>query len=109
MNCEYKQVAPEEILSEFHLARLSPNAVKVYSAIWNRMAYKGVDQLWLDDADLSIRARISIQLIPAIQTKLARSGLMRLVPGTSKVLYEFVENPDDARQDAPLVGAEATQ
>jgi hypothetical protein len=34
---------------------------------------------------------------------------LRLVPGTSKVLYEFVENPDDARQDAPLVGAEATQ
>ena len=93
MNSEYKQVAPKEILSEFNLARMSPNAVKVYTAIWNRMAYKGVAQLWLDDADLSIRARISIQLIPAIQTKLVRSGLMRLVSGTSKVLYEFVEDP----------------
>jgi hypothetical protein len=106
MNSDYIQVTAEEILSEFQLVTLTPSAVKVYVSIWNRMRYKGAFQLWLGDKELSVRARISVKLIPAVQSELARSGFMFLTPGATKMSYEFVENPDETFPESSLVGAE---
>ena len=90
-----KTLTIEQILPQFYRQTLSPAAVRLYSTVWFRMAYSNADETWLSDADASIKSRIVLKDIPAAQSELARSGLLRMVPGNGQTKYEFVTDPDD--------------
>ena len=87
-------------LSEFHLEMLSPNAAKLYQAIWLRMSSRNATTIMLDDAEASRRSRVLMQHIPAAQSELAKAGLFIMVPGINMTRYEFVSDPEtEATQD----------
>jgi hypothetical protein len=72
MQSEVRQLTAEDILSEYHRKLLSPNAVRLYVAVWFRMGSRNATEIWLTDEDASCRARILLQDIPAAQSELAK-------------------------------------
>jgi hypothetical protein len=97
MQREARQLTAEEILSEYHRELLSPNAVRLYVAIWFRMGSRNATEIWLSDEDASCRARILLKDIPAAQSELVTARLMELVPGDGQTRYTFVDDPEDVR------------
>jgi hypothetical protein len=96
MQSEVRQLTAEEILSEYHRKLLSPNAVRLYVAVWFRMGSRNATEIWLTDEDASCRARILLQDIPAAQSELAKARLMEIVPGDGQTRYTFVDDPEHA-------------
>jgi hypothetical protein len=101
MDSQVKPITAEEILSEFHRKALSPAAVRLYVAVWFRMANRGATKIWLSDEDVSRRARIALKNVPATQWELARAGLLFLTPGNGKVEYLFVVDPENLDSEEP--------
>src|SRR5271154_3855332 len=97
MQSEVGQLTAEEILSEYHRQLLSPNAVRLYVAVWFRMGSRNATEVWLTDEDASSRARILLKDIPAAQSELAKARLMELVSGDGQTRYTFVEDPEHVR------------
>jgi hypothetical protein len=90
----------EELLSPFHREVLSKNAVKLYEAVWKRMANRNVSVLWMFNDEASCRARVLLKDIAGAQSELSRAGLMWLTPGDGgQTHYRFVVDDE----------AEATQ
>ena len=87
MQSEVRQLTAEEILSEYPRKLLSPNAVRLYVAAWFRMGSRNA-------TEISCRARILLQDIPAAQSELAKARLMEIVPGDGQTRYTFVDDPD---------------
>jgi hypothetical protein len=96
MQSEVRQLTAEDILSECHRKLLSPNAVRLYVAVWFRMGSRNATEIWLTDEDASCRARILLQDIPAAQSELAKTTLMEIVPGDGQTRYTFVDDPERA-------------
>jgi|ERR1700730_4478313 len=96
MQSEVRQLTAEDILSECHRKLLSPNAVRLYVAVWFRMGSRNATEIWLTDEDASCRARILLQDIPAAQSELAKATLMEIVPGDGQTRYTFVDDPEHA-------------
>ena len=96
MQSEVRQLTAEDILSEYHRKLLSPNAVRLYVAVWFRMGSRNATEIWLTDEDASCRARILPQDIPAAQSELAQATLMEIVPGDGQTRYTFVDDPEHA-------------
>ena len=88
---ETKYVArkPEELLSPSDLATLSKTAVKVYTAVWNLMAFRKVNQIWAYDHELKRRALVSTNELYSAQTELSKAGLLSITFGTAQTLYSF--------------------
>jgi hypothetical protein len=76
-----------EYLNEGHIETLSPNAQKVYCAVAYLLKDRNATEIWLDDAQVSRRARVLIQFIGSAQSELARAGLLHLVPGDNQTKY----------------------
>lgn len=94
MLTKYQPVRAEEILSPSHLENLSPAAIRLYAAAWNKMSFRQVTQIWMDDTEASIRSRVPLEVLRSAQSELARSGLLLLISGETKTWYEFIEDPD---------------
>jgi hypothetical protein len=82
-------------LSYYHRQLLTPNAVRLYVAIWFRMGSRNATQVWLTDEEASCRARIPLQDIPGAQSELARTRLLELFPQDGQMRYTFVDDPDN--------------
>jgi hypothetical protein len=86
-----------QYLSEFHQEMLSLNAQKVFCTVAYLLRDRKQESIWLTDAEVSRRARVLIQFIPAAQSEIARAGLMHLEPGLNAVKYELITE-DEATQ-----------
>jgi hypothetical protein len=84
--------------TDWQVSLLSENAQKVYDSITWLLKDRKQTAIWLDDAQLSRRARVLIQFIPGAQSELAKSGLMHMEPGLNQVKYELVTSEDEAEQ-----------
>jgi hypothetical protein len=73
-----------EYLNEWHQQTLSEHAQKVFCTVAHLLKDRNAISLWLDDAQVSRRARVLIQFIPNAQSELACSGLLHLVPGENQ-------------------------
>ena len=87
MQSEVRELTAEEILSECHRKLLSPNAIRLYVAVWFRMRSRNAMEIWLTDEDASCRARILLKDIPAAQSELAKARLMELVPHDGNAIH----------------------
>ena len=105
MQSEVRQLNAAGILSEYHRKLLSPNAVRLYVAVWFRMGSRNATEIWLTDEDASCRARILLQDVPAAQSELAKAKLMEIVPGDGQTRYAFVDDPEHAGNDILTVVA----
>ena|ERR1700730_10606125 len=85
-----------EFLNEFHQQMLSLPAQKIFCTIAHLLKDRKQTAIWLDDAQISRRARVLIQFVGPAQSELARSGLLHLVPGENQTRYELIE--DEAAQ-----------
>lgn len=85
-----------EYLNEWYQETLSQHAQKVYCSIAYLLKDRNQKEIWLDDAQVSRRARVLIQFIGPAQSELVRSGLMHLVPGENQTRYELIT--DEAGQ-----------
>ena len=87
-------------LNEWHqeMLSLSPNAQKVYCAVAHLLRDRNATSIWLDDAQVSRRAKVLIQFIGPAQSELARAGLLHLDPGETQTRYELVTTEDEAAQ-----------
>jgi hypothetical protein len=81
----------EDVLSEFHRAILSPDAQKLFLAVWFKMARSASSEAWFSDEQASIKARVMIQRIPAARAELLDAGLVTVRKGSLQVLYSYVE------------------
>jgi hypothetical protein len=91
---ELEEITPESVLSEFHLAMLSPNAVKVYVAVWKFMSERNQTAVRVSDDAVSLKARVQVIFIPDAQRELAMAGLLELLPGDYETQYGYVEQDD---------------
>jgi hypothetical protein len=92
---EIKRITPEEILSEYHRALLSPDATKIYAAIWYKMRFNNTTIEYFADEKLSIKARVPLNRIPAARSELSAAGLLEMTPYHEGVQYRFLEECDD--------------
>jgi len=100
MQSEVRQLTAEEILSEYDRQLLSPNAVRLYVAVWFRMRSRNATEIWLTDEDVSCRSRVLFADIPSAQSELAKARLLELVRGDGQTRYTFVDDPDDVRNSS---------
>ena len=94
MQSEVKKLTAEDILSYYQRQLLTPNAVRLYVAVWFRMGSRNATQVWLTDDEASCRPRIPLLDIPGAQSELARTRLLKLFPGDGQMRYTFVNDPD---------------
>jgi hypothetical protein len=93
---QISKTLPEQILSEFHREVLSQDAIKLFEAVWFRMAYSGVTQIRMADDQVSIRARVPLHRIAAAQSELSAAGLLEIDPFDQEVRYGFIDDEDEA-------------
>jgi hypothetical protein len=93
---ELEAITPESVLSEFHIAMLTPYAVKVYLAVWRIMAERSQTAVQASDEVISIKARVPMRLIAAARSELSHAGLLELTPDDKEVLYRYVESEESA-------------
>jgi hypothetical protein len=91
-----QKAAIKEHLSEFHQKMLSQNAQIVYITVLHLLKDRKQTSIWLDDAQISRRARVLIQHIAPVQIEIARAGLLHLEPGLNAVKYELVTEDEAA-------------
>jgi hypothetical protein len=82
---------PSNYLCEGHQETLSLNAQKVFCAIAYLLKDRNAESLWLDDAQVSRRARVLIQYVPGAQSELAKAGLLHMEPGITQTKYELAD------------------
>ena len=94
MNNPRMTATPEEVLNDWYRSTLSPNAIKLYEAVWLRMASRGATVVSLSNDDASRRARVTLQHLPAAQSELFNAGLLLMDPGTHTTQYTFVDEAE---------------
>jgi hypothetical protein len=92
---QINKTPPDMILSEFHRGVLSQDAVKVFEAVWFRMAHTGTTELRMTDEQTSIRARVPLGRIVAAQSELVAADLLEIDPSDLEILYRFIEDDPD--------------
>ena len=70
-----------ELLSPNHLRTLSKEAVRIYQRVWNLMARKNRDDIWISDHALSISARVDFDGVANAKQELTEAGLFRIRSG----------------------------
>lgn len=95
---EIQAVTPEQILGEFHLEVLSPNAIKLYTGVWLVMRERNSTETWIPDDTVSRKSRLLLKYVPAAQSELARAGLLEMVPGDGQTRYQYVDIADESEQ-----------
>jgi hypothetical protein len=96
MNTEVNQkslnsTAIKDVLSEWHRAILSDRSQKMFLALWFRMARNASTEAWFSDEQISIKARILIQFVPAARAELVNAGLVTIRKGSTQWQYGYVE------------------
>jgi len=81
----------EDVLSEWHIAMLSEHAQKVFLALWFGMARNVSTEAWFSDEQLSVKARVILQRIPAARAELVNAGLVTIHKGNLQWKYSYVE------------------
>lgn len=90
-----------EILPEKYLRLLGTQAKRLYAAIWNRLAMRGLNSMWMTDAEVIRRSRINPAMIDEIRSELCRAGLMHIVPGAVQNKYEICDPDAEFEQMFP--------
>ena len=88
-----------EILPEFYLSYLSPNAQRVYSTIWNRLNNYASDQIWLENSYLIERTRIRVEQLEPALSELSGLRLLEIVPGLIQNRYKILDPDAEAKQE----------
>jgi hypothetical protein len=85
----------EDVLSEWHQEILSPDAQRMFLAIWFGMARNASTECWFSDEQASIKARVVLQRIPAARAELVNAGLVTVRRGQLQWLYGYIEQQHD--------------
>ena len=80
-----------DVLSAWHRAILSERSQTMFLALWFKMARNESTEAWFSDEQISIKARIQIQFVPAARAELVNAGLVRIHKGQSQWKYTYVE------------------
>jgi hypothetical protein len=78
-------------LPECYASELSKNAIAVYNTVRDKMEYKRLSRITLNDAIVSLRARVILKDLGKAQSELARFQLFEMVPGDGRVTYILPE------------------
>jgi hypothetical protein len=81
----------EDVLSEWHQEILSPDAQRMFLAIWFGMARNASTECWFSDEQASIKARVILQHIPSARAELVNAGLVTIHKGSLQWKYSYVE------------------
>jgi hypothetical protein len=99
-------VHPDEILTPWNREILSPNAVRLYEAIWHYMRNLGQAAIWLSDDEASRRAKILIRYIPAARAELINTQLLEGREGARQWKYSYLEQRSPEFDDADVQTAQ---
>ena len=95
-------ISIDQILNPWTREILSPQAVKLYEAVWHRMRLRKVSSVWMDDAEASVRSRMRIELIPNARAQLLNMGLLTCKEGSKQWLYTYIEQPEAEPENTKL-------
>ena len=84
----------KNVLSEWHQEILSERAQKMFLALWFKMARNASTEAWFSDEQISIKARILLQFVPAARAELVNARLVTIRKGSTQWRYTYVEQPD---------------
>ena len=85
----------EDVLSEWHIEILSAHAQKMFLALWFKMARNAATEAWFSDEQISIKARVLLQFIPAARAELVNAGLVTIHKGKLQWLYTYALQDDE--------------
>jgi replication initiation and membrane attachment protein DnaB len=89
----------KELLPEFYLTYLSPNAQRIYGTIWNRLNNYASDQIWLENSYLIERTRIRVEQLDPALSELSGLRLLEIVPGKIQNRYKITDPDEQDTQD----------
>jgi hypothetical protein len=92
----------QDVLSEWHREILSPEAQRLFLAIWFGMARSASTECWFSDEQASVKARTVIQRIPGARKELLDAGLVRARKGQLQWNYGYIEQ--DVERVEPIRG-----